>query len=173
MEPLSVLFEYHIRIPRRELHELFLLPLLRDHKFYARAALRGKPVREERRVRKLFLQPDFLRNKGCPRIELLHKALEQFLALIFHRNVKVVVLSPHDSALADKENLDDRLSLVAPQRNDVPILHAVGGNLLSLFDVLYAVQKIPNFRGALKFHLRRRRFHLRLQLFHDRRKAAV
>ena len=83
------------------------------------------------------------------------------------------MLSPHDSALADKENLDDRLSLVTTQRNDVPVLHAVGGNLLSLFDVLYAVQKIPNFRGALKFHLRRRRFHLRLQLFHDRRKAAV
>ena len=173
LKPLSVLFENHVGVSRRELHELFLLSLLRHHEPDARAALRGEPVGEEGAVRKFLLEPDFLRDEGRPGVELFHEALEQFPALIFHCNVEIVVLASHNSALADKEDLHHRFPLISAERDDVSVLHALRGHLLPLLNVLDAAEQIPEFTRALKFHARRRILHLLFQLSDRRLKLSV
>ena len=121
---------------------------------------RGKPFLDHILILKLFLNPEFLRDKRSARIILLHKPGQNLSVRVCASDRYSEMLPPDHLALTDKEDLNDCILTVARHCNDVAILSRLARDLLFLCNLLHTCKKIPVLHRLLEFHDSGRFLHL-------------
>ena len=166
--PLDLLFilgQHKSRVFLRQLHQTFLLPLLRRHDLNLLPPLRRQPSGDDLALLRLDLHPQLPGDKRRPGIKLLHKAGKHLLIILLGPYGHMKMIPADDLALADKKDLHHRVRLVLCHGNDVPVLHGAAGDLLLLGHFLYAAKQLPVLDSFLKIHPLGSFFHLLFQHF--------
>ena len=164
LDLVPVLRQHHIRVLLRQLHQLFLLALLRHDDAHLLAAALGKVPSDHLRILDLLLKPDLMGHKGGAGIILAHKHTQNLGAFLVPGHAHMEMLPSDHLAVPDKEHLHHRVPLLAGNGDDVPVIHALAGDLLALLHLLHAFQKLPVLDGLLKLQRIAGRLHPALQL---------
>ena len=127
------------RVFRRQLHQPFLLSLFGNHEFHALAPPFRKPLSHQLHFIKLLLGPDLPGNKRRSRIELLDKASQDLSVLLRRRGGNMEMLSSDQLPVPHKKHLHHRVLVVPGHGDNIPVFHALAGDLLLLGHLLYTV----------------------------------
>ena len=134
-QPLLVLMQKKRCILRSQLHQPFLLPLLRNQNRNLSFPLLGQPFLNDGLILHRLRNHNFPRDEGRSRIELLQKLRQNLFLRLAADMTHIEVFASHQTAVADKEGLDDCLRIVIllihGNSDDIPVLaHALRHLLL-------------------------------------------
>lgn len=138
LDALPVLGEHQRRIFLGQLHQTLLLPLLWDDDLHLLTPAASQPLADDLLVVQRRLHPQLPGDEGRAGVELLHKAGENLPVVLRRGDPYMEMIPPDEAALPHKEHLHHRVPLVPGEGDDVPVLHALAGDLLLLGDLFDA-----------------------------------
>ena len=145
-QPLLILMQKKRCVLRSQLHQPFLLPLLRNQNRNLSFPLLGQLLHRLR-------NHNFPRDEGSSRIELLQKLRQNLFLCLAADMTHIEVFASHQTSVADKEGLDDRLRIVIllihGNSDDIPVLAHSLRHLLLLGNLPDALHQIPVTSGLL------------------------